>query len=734
MSFLSAFLLVGLPLALAPIIVHLLARQKKQVVDWGAMQFLVAAKQKSRRSWRVRDWILLLLRVLVLLLFIIALARPLVPVSWLGGHAARDAVFLIDHSMSTGFLEDGDSRYALQIAKLEEVWEDYDEGDFARVGLVNDRVEWLTAFPVKMNQGSKTEILELLRKREPSLGRMNASEAALEASALPAAKEGLPRWITVVADGFAPGWEPELKGRWSGVRKKLSPEDGAVVRVHLVGRNEVPNGPNLGLDSLKAGRSVVAVQEPVGFRLVVSNHGTAVSLPTVVRWSSGEEELGLSTVPALEPGVDTILEIEHAFSRTGVFEVTCQCEGSDLLPADNEETTLVEVVSGLPVLLVAGQLSSDPLQSETAYMVAALGGSEGERTFAPTVVGVEKAEELDLQDYLAVVLANTDALSPSFVRKLEAFVRDGGGLWIAPGDQTDTEWFNRTLFADGLFSPVSLQEKVGNEPRRDRFEQVTPPDDSHPATRLLGDTARLDLDRVRVFERFRFGDFSPGLSILLRLEEGDPVAVEHQLGRGRVLVQGMPLGVRWSNLPLLQVYVALVQEWLWYLVDPWLTRRNLAPGDLIEWTGLTEGSVEGRVTLPDGREEAVASSEEGTRDTGSARRRLRFDQTNLPGSYTLEIKQADGSVGTSVFRVVRDAGESDLGILDEGALTSLRSSGGLVFGEEKVEAKKEEEVKRRPFWPFLLLLLLLVLVGESLLALWISKGRHPQGGLRMKNA
>ena len=56
MSFLSFAFLFALPLALAPILLHLFDRQRNVVIEWGAMQFLVEAarrRQNARRSGRL---------------------------------------------------------------------------------------------------------------------------------------------------------------------------------------------------------------------------------------------------------------------------------------------------------------------------------------------------------------------------------------------------------------------------------------------------------------------------------------------------------------------------------------------------------------------------------------------------------------------------------------------------------------------------------------------------------
>ena len=74
--FAGSFAIAGLIVASGPIIIHLLNRRRFRVVDWAAMDFLREAMQRNRRILRLRDLLLLLLRVLCLVLFGLALARP----------------------------------------------------------------------------------------------------------------------------------------------------------------------------------------------------------------------------------------------------------------------------------------------------------------------------------------------------------------------------------------------------------------------------------------------------------------------------------------------------------------------------------------------------------------------------------------------------------------------------------------------------------------------------------
>ncbi len=102
MTFLQPFILFGLPLMLLPILIHLLNRLRHRPQPWGAMQFLLAAARSSVNRARLRQFLILLFRVLAVLALVLFLARPLVG-SWLGWavSTAPDVILLLaDRSAS----------------------------------------------------------------------------------------------------------------------------------------------------------------------------------------------------------------------------------------------------------------------------------------------------------------------------------------------------------------------------------------------------------------------------------------------------------------------------------------------------------------------------------------------------------------------------------------------------------------------------------------------------------
>src|ERR1700722_9292993 len=114
MTFLNPWLLAGVAAIAAPILIHLLMRQRPRRMKWAAMRFLEAVVRRNERRLRVEDWLLLALRCLLLVLLAVALARPAFRAAGMGAvganGGARTVVLGIDNSRGMGLTDGGASR------------------------------------------------------------------------------------------------------------------------------------------------------------------------------------------------------------------------------------------------------------------------------------------------------------------------------------------------------------------------------------------------------------------------------------------------------------------------------------------------------------------------------------------------------------------------------------------------------------------------------------------------
>jgi hypothetical protein len=130
MTFLNSIYLAALAAVVIPLLIHFLSRRRIKIVDFSSLKFLFQM-QKTRLRWlRIREILLLLLRILILAFLALAFARPALTGKHGSSHAPTSAVLLIDNSPSTerlsssGIIYDDIRKGALQIINLLEPGDD----------------------------------------------------------------------------------------------------------------------------------------------------------------------------------------------------------------------------------------------------------------------------------------------------------------------------------------------------------------------------------------------------------------------------------------------------------------------------------------------------------------------------------------------------------------------------------------------------------------------------------
>ena len=103
MGFVTPFILAGLAALAIPVLIHLIQRERKRVVEFPSLMFLRRIPYQSVRRRRIRDWALLAMRLAALALIVLAFARPFFKRDSLAAatqQGARETVILVDTSYS----------------------------------------------------------------------------------------------------------------------------------------------------------------------------------------------------------------------------------------------------------------------------------------------------------------------------------------------------------------------------------------------------------------------------------------------------------------------------------------------------------------------------------------------------------------------------------------------------------------------------------------------------------
>jgi hypothetical protein len=108
-GFLHPWLLAALGAAAVPILLHLVSRRDPPVVIFPAVRYLVTATREHERRFRLRHWLLLALRTLLIVALVLAASGPLLPEggSAATGHAPTALVLIVDNSPSSGAVVGG---------------------------------------------------------------------------------------------------------------------------------------------------------------------------------------------------------------------------------------------------------------------------------------------------------------------------------------------------------------------------------------------------------------------------------------------------------------------------------------------------------------------------------------------------------------------------------------------------------------------------------------------------
>ncbi len=133
MIFLNPFVLLGLAAASIPIILHLINLQRQKKVDFSTLKFLKELQQSSIRKLKLKQWLLLLLRTLLIIFAVMAFARPTIN-TFLPGlteYSNSSMIFLLDNTYSMDVSDENGNRFRQAKKELNQLINSLKEGDQA---------------------------------------------------------------------------------------------------------------------------------------------------------------------------------------------------------------------------------------------------------------------------------------------------------------------------------------------------------------------------------------------------------------------------------------------------------------------------------------------------------------------------------------------------------------------------------------------------------------------------
>ena len=596
MGLLSPWFLGGLAALGIPVFVHLLRRHVTIPRPVGSLMFFERGTQSSTRHRRLKYLLLFALRTALVLLVVLAFAKPFV-VRPAGDRPERLLVIVLDHSFS---MRAGD-RFARARAEALRTLAGKAPSRKAEVIALGGEVEVLTQ-PV----ADDAELRAALAGIQPGDGRANFGDLGRAVRSLDeTARQPIDLHL------FSDMQRSSMPSNFADL---VMPADVALT-LHSVAESGTPP-PNWTVESIEAPVELSDPKDPRRSRVhaVVAGFHTPAANKTVELVVNGKSVASRKIeVPVNgRAAVDfSPLDVGYGFSRCAV-----RIDGNDALPADDEALFSVRRSDPERVLFVH---AGDDVRSGT-YFRSALGAA-AENSFVVESMNQEQTADLDPSRFAFVVLSDVASLPTIFEHALSQYVANGGSVWIALGTHAPRR------------APIPLWGKAIGEvrdyARLPRAASVGQVDFTHPA--LEQDPPGRDNGGWAEVKVFYANVVDPGQSrVAARLDDGTPLLLDRPEGEGHLLLLTSGLDNLTNDLPLHPVFVALVDRAARYLSGSARLSGSKLVDSFVQLRPATKptGTAAGvEVIAPDGRRPlslAEARSAETLRLTHAGFYQIRF--------------------------------------------------------------------------------------------------------------
>jgi len=476
---------LGLACVSLPIIIHLLNRRRFRIRPWAAMQFLLDSVRRNKRRLRIEELILLLLRCLAILALAIAVARIFTESDLPGSTDSHTSVFVLDDTYSMDQQVASKAIFRTAAEDIVEQIKKLPKSSKVAIVLASAPATAKPLFALDLVENIDPEDLNRrLASLQTSDKRIGVVEMIEKGAKMIRNESGAKR-LWLLSD-FRKGdlkveQVPALRAQYNALRVA------GIEFVALDYGHEAHN--NLTIESIELLERFALRGEPLRIRVTVRNNAReksgAVRLTGTVRFAAdttastddtatGDDAipLGEQTIPDIPAGRVGEFTFPLRATKSGSAVVSVAL-ADDELAGDNAAHLALNIHPSQRALIVDGRPHpTDPAQSESWSYIGPLDPKGGASTgisvevIAPDELG---AKDLELYNFIALLdvaeltsITGTDGreVYPS-LRKLERYVRGGGGLAIYTGENLDLAFYNGPLHAGGLgLSPYRIGEPV----------------------------------------------------------------------------------------------------------------------------------------------------------------------------------------------------------------------------------------------------------------------------------
>jgi len=717
-------MLAGIAAVALPIAAHLMSRRTRQRLVFPTIRLLAESKATQSSLYRIRRWVLLILRCLAVAMVAMAFAMPsCTPKAQVDTGGADDAagasvVMVLDISTSLGREVDGVALASTMRAVADRTLASLQPGT-DRVNLVFAGARPRTTFPHQKGQSSLSgnidAVREDLKSLAPTMERADLPAAiALAGDMLKDSKPGSQRRLVIISDMQQSNWRDVSLASDSG---GLLPP-GTVITVLPLATG---NPANIGLSEVRADPIKPLLNQQALLIAKTTNHSTAAKEVSIAAMLDGQP-IGTQAI-ALNPGESRDVAFDAVITTPGNHRAEFAL-ADDALAADNRAYLSVTAVERVPIVIV-GDDNPGELGSASFFISRALAprGDTGDLIEARHMTSADLAAA-DLGAAEAVFISQVDLLKAEAAAAIIDYLRRGGGVIFFSGDgavpanmQASQQAADRAAEKDGgvkdrvtSWTPTFQRDVTGGGASGLR---ITEGEWGSELLSEFDEQSRGALQRIRFTRVWSVSNVNAGAKTLLMFEDRTPALSVLPVGEGRLVTANFNPALTASDFGKYGSFVALTHSLARYVrprrdwrhqgtVGEPIIASATVPVSEAPGTFIVEGPA-GKTFTPD-------LSRAGLRMT------IAVDRAAAAGFY--RVLRNDQPVGDVAMNI--DARESDLRPLDAAAITEQLKTPSVTV-EVKGQATEGDilDVRGQPLWHwFVLAAMAMIGLELGLLAVW----------------
>jgi len=455
----NAILIAGAALVGLPILLHLIMKQEPKRLNFPAFRFLTQKLKTNQRKLRLRHFLLLAMRMLLIALFCLTLYQPSLRSDRLNirGEQPVATVLVIDNSPSMGYTANDKTRLAEACRRARELLDELPEKSPIAVVTTDDP------------SAAIWESVADARKRIEKLDKPHAGSATVSAALshgyqlftkieAPDIEEAekLPKLLAVFTDRAAASWDPGQVEDLKKLREKI-PDPKPSHAVVDVGAEKPLN---VGILSAEMTPQVISANQPAIVTVTVAASGPAelppVEVVVLAKFSgSPDVERRRAVVPY---GQSQAVTFDFKNLKPGLHQVTFSLDAADKLMFDNSRFLTFKVGEARRILTISDDPDSAVFwqishQSKGEFSCIVVPPSAVKIVEGRTVVDLPDTEKKtdkrpapeSIRAFDVVCLLGVADPSEKHTtldtlwEKLRPYVEAGGKLLIIPGDGPGNE-------------------------------------------------------------------------------------------------------------------------------------------------------------------------------------------------------------------------------------------------------------------------------------------------------